>query len=572
MDSNSNQTPNTWQSSSIKLLSSDQINIRPPGVFMKEQGLTLEENAGEPSKPSKKQKLKEKKLRKKLDELKGLTDMLFLIIVAVLLLCLLAYYDTKKPKNFPPGPKWWPILGSAPQIASIQKRTNHFVYATSELAKKYGPILGLKVGTEVIVIVNGYAANKEFLLSEDLSGRPIGEFFDKRTWGKRRGILLVDQHFWQEQRRFFLKQLREFGFGTKSMSMSIEEEAQELVQYILRTINQNDSVVFNVHNMFNLHILNCLWKMLAGVRYMAEDAKMRELQSILNELFQAVSMVGATFSHFPILKYIAPEKSGYNVYVKNHKLIWDFIRKEIAYHKSTHNPHSPRDVMDVYLNVLKSEDGKSVGESFSEDQLVATCMDMFMAGSETTSNTLSFAVLYLILYPEVQKKAQAEIDYVIGKCRTPCLADRPRMPYLECVVLESLRMFGGRAFTVPHRALRDTYLCGYRIPKDVLVIANLYGCMLEEGCEYENPDVFKPERFLENGKIFLPDSFIPFGIGKHRCLGESLARANVFIFLAVLLQNFDLNICPEHPPTTEWIDGVTPGPKPFKARITPRKI
>ncbi|XP_072396453.1 uncharacterized protein [Diabrotica undecimpunctata] len=76
MDSNSNQTPNTWQSSSIKLLSSDQINIRPPGVFMKEQGLTLEENAGEPSKPSKKQKLKEKKLRKKLDELKGLTESL----------------------------------------------------------------------------------------------------------------------------------------------------------------------------------------------------------------------------------------------------------------------------------------------------------------------------------------------------------------------------------------------------------------------------------------------------------------------------------------------------------------
>lgn len=113
--------------------------------------------------------------------------MWFLITITAFLLVILAYLDTRKPKKFPPGPKWWPILGSAPQISNIQKRTKHLVYATTELSKKYGPILGLKVGTQVIVVVNGPAANKEFLMSEDLAGRPLGEFFDKRTWGKRRG-------------------------------------------------------------------------------------------------------------------------------------------------------------------------------------------------------------------------------------------------------------------------------------------------------------------------------------------------------------------------------------------------
>lgn len=96
--------------------------------------------------------------------------------------------------------------------------------------------------------------------------------------------------------------------------------------------------------------------------------------------------------------------------------------------------------------------------------------------------------------------------------------------------------------------------------------------MLEEGCAYENPEQFIPERFLKDGKIYLPDSFMPFGLGKHRCLGESLARANIFLFVAGLLQKFDFNIVPEQPPTTEWADGITPGPKPFKARITPRKF
>ncbi|CAH1180230.1 unnamed protein product [Phaedon cochleariae] len=240
--------------------------------------------------------------------------------------------------------------------------------------------------------------------------------------------------------------------------------------------------------------------------------------------------------------------SGFKLYTNSHKRIWDFLHKEIERHKRTRKPDVPRDVMDVYLNVLESSDTKP--ESFSEDQLLATCMDMFMAGSETTSNTLSFCFLYLILNPEIL------ISF--------------SLPYVECVVMESLRMFGGRAFTVPHRALRDTSLSGYHIPKDVLVVGNLYGSMLQEGCGFDEPEKFRPERFLKNGKISLPDGFLPFGLGKHRCLGESLARANIFLFVATMMQKFTFSIVPEHPPTTEWSDGVTPGPRPFKARAKPR--
>lgn len=124
------------------------------------------------------------------------------------------------------------------------------------------------------------------------------------------------------------------------------------------------------------------------------------------------------------MKYLAPEKSGYNVYVKSHQCLWKFLRKELAYHKETNVPDSPRDVIDVYLNVLNSSE--EIAGSFSEEQLVATCMDMFMAGSETTSNTLSFGFLYLILNPSVQRKAQEEIDRVVGKDRSPSLNDRPK--------------------------------------------------------------------------------------------------------------------------------------------------
>lgn len=237
-------------------------------------------------------------------------------------------------------------------------------------------------------------------------------------------MLLVDEDFWQEQRRFLLRHLREFGFGRKSMSLLIEDETRELVGYVLQKIQDRDSVVFEMTSFFNVPVLNTLWRMLAGSRYNKEDAKMAELISILTQLFGAVSMVGAPFSHFPILKYLAPELSGYGVYVRAHSRLWTFLKSELEHHKRTLDPEEPRDLMDVYLATLRSSERLS--SSFSEQQLMAMCLDMFMAGSETTSNTLTFCFYFLMINPEVQRKAQQEIDAVIGKGRGPTLEDRPK--------------------------------------------------------------------------------------------------------------------------------------------------
>lgn len=485
----------------------------------------------------------------------------------IVILGLLVFLDTKKPKNYPPGPKWLPLLGSALEVIKERKRTGYLYVATAEMSKTYGPVVGLKVGKDLLVIVYGGTALKEFLTSEDLAGRPTGIFFEKRTWGKRLGIMLTDSDFWQEQRRFVLRQLREFGFGRKNMSLMIEEESDYMVHDIKDLMNNSGHLIADMESIFNIHVLNTLWTMLAGVRYSSQDKGLKELQGILGELFAHIDMVGAPFSQFPVLRFIAPELSGYKRYVKTHIHVWDFINRELKRHKESHNPAEPRDFMDVYINILNSPDRKS---SFTEDQLLAICMDMFMAGSETTSKTLGFMFLYLILNTDVQKKAQEEIDRVVGRNRFPSLEDRPNMPYMESCVLEALRMFAGRAFSVPHRAMRDTHLQGYFIPKDSIVIANLHGIHMGDECGFDDPEEFKPERFLKEGKIHLPDNFIPFGFGKHRCMGETLARANVFLFTASMLQHYNFNIPPGCPPSMECIDGVTPGPKHFKALITPR--
>ncbi|KAK7571915.1 hypothetical protein V9T40_014387 [Parthenolecanium corni] len=496
-------------------------------------------------------------------------------IFFICILALLAYLDTRKPKNYPPGPEWLPIVGSMLVVKKLRDQTGYLYRATAELANTYGPVVGLRVGKDRQVVCYGYAAIKEMLTKEELDGRPQGPFYETRTWGTRRGLLLTDEEFWQEQRRFVMRHLREFGFGKRTMSELVEAEALQLLKMFEEKMKTDPSefdgvkgTIVPMRDAFSVYVLNTLWSMLASIRYSPEDGELKTLQALLTELFASIDMVGALFSQFPFLRYVAPEKSGYKQFISIHQRVWKFLKAELDNHKDTFKENSPRDLMDVYLEMLHSQEKKP---SFSESQLLAICMDMFMAGSETTSKSLGFGFLYMLLYPEVQRKAQEEIDRVIGRERTPTLNDRPNMPYIEALVLESVRVFMGRTFSIPHRALRDCTVQGYYIPKDTMVIANFNGVLMDQEF-WKDPEVFRPDRFIDaDGKLNVPDQYLPFGFGKHRCMGQSLARSNIFLFTATLLQKFTFHVPPnEPPPHTNGVDGVTPSPGEFNAFVTLR--
>lgn len=125
------------------------------------------------------------------------------IIFFIAIFLLFALLDTKKPKNYPPGPKWLPILGSALEVNRLRKKTGYLYTATAELARQYGPVIGLRVGRDRQVIAYGYEAIKQMLTDDDFSGRPTGLFYETRTWGTRRGVLLTDEDFWVCYRNIF---------------------------------------------------------------------------------------------------------------------------------------------------------------------------------------------------------------------------------------------------------------------------------------------------------------------------------------------------------------------------------
>ena len=164
-------------------------------------------------------------------------------------------------------------------------------------------------------------------------------------------------------------------------------------------------------------------------------------------------------------------------------------------------------------------------------------MDLFGAGSETTSSTLTFAILYLTRHPALQTRARREIEAVLGG-RPVQLEDRPRMPYTEAVIHEVLR-HSCITYTSPHATTEDVTFHGYLLPKGTAVYADVASIM-NDPKHWDQPDTFNPDRFLdsETGAFRRQQRCIPFLVGKRYCLGQQLALHQLFLFLTGLLQHF----------------------------------
>lgn len=189
-------------------------------------------------------------------------------------------------------------------------------------------------------------------------------------------------------------------------------------------------------------------------------------------------------------------------------------------------------------------------------------IDMFVAGTETTSTTLSWTFLYMSKYPEVQKKMQAEIDKVVGNSRQPCLADRVEMPYTQSVMHEVLRDSSFVPFSIFHKTSDDTEIGGYFVPKDTMIIPNLHA-VHHDPENWDGDASFRPERFLnEKGEFQRNENFMAFSTGKRACLGESLARDEYFIFLTTLFQKFHVSVDGEI--DMEPFVGIVLSPKPHQ--------
>jgi len=233
-----------------------------------------------------------------------------------------------------------------------------------------------------------------------------------------------------------------------------------------------------------------------------------------------------------------------------------------------------RDLVDAYIVQQKKHEHDKKENYFSDQQLVQIMSDIFSAGLETVTSTIEWSILFLILNPECQDKIQNEIDKVIGRSRLPQLEDLAQMPYTEATIYEVLRRSNVVALGNAHATLADATIGGYRIPKGTQVLPNLYGIHMNPKL-WNEPEKFNPNRFIINDRAQKPDYFIPFSVGRRMCLGDVLAKMEVFLFLVGLLQKYDLSIHESDrdcPPKVKGTIGVSNAPVPFRIGLKTRVV
>lgn len=337
------------------------------------------------------------------------------------------------------GPRCYPIVGHIPIIAQKVKLLNFHHLVWQHFATIYGPIVGLKLVKDNLVIVSGKEMIKKLLHCEELNGRPDAFFFHIRTLGKRSGIVFTDGDLWEKQRRFSVKALRSLGLGMTGMVQQVEKEASELVKSLIYQSDNGEEVsIQNECNLFDVSVINVLWSIVRGERYELNDPRLTSLMEAIHKSFRIIDMSGGAISQFPWLRFIAPVQTGYRPLLEVLEPMWEFLRQNIDEVRATFDANSePKNFLEFYCREIT----KNVGQlsSFTNEQLLSICVDFLQAGSETTSNTLAFGMLYMLHHPDVMKKVQNELETVVGN-RFPKLTDRPNLKYTEATMYEILRM------------------------------------------------------------------------------------------------------------------------------------
>ncbi|KAM9305500.1 cytochrome P450 2K1-like [Gastrophryne carolinensis] len=215
----------------------------------------------------------------------------------------------------------------------------------------------------------------------------------------------------------------------------------------------------------------------------------------------------------------------------------EFILKHINHHKQEYDANNLSGYIDAYL--MKQEQESSKTETyFDDDNLVYTVLDLFAAGTETTSTTLCWAIFLMMKYPDIQKKVQEEIREHIKPGQMPSMDARRNMPYTDAVVHEIQRFANIIPLNVSHTTPKDVYFQGYCIPKGTEVVP-LLTSVLYDKTQWKSPDEFNPNNFLDDaGKFVKNDAFMPFSAGRRACVGESLVKMELFLFFTGLLQSF----------------------------------
>ncbi|KAJ7639244.1 cytochrome P450 [Roridomyces roridus] len=462
----------------------------------------------------------------------------------------------KSVAPFPPGPKGTFLLGNALDLPQSKPWVTF-----AEWAKTYGPIVHLSVFGKHIIVLNDlkYAIDILDKKSRIYSNRPKlimgGELVG---YDQLLGFLQFGKQ-WTEQRRIMAQFLGTRSKVETACGPSLETAVYAFMHDLLQNPNMWRDFVFKFAGTTLLNV-TC--------GYQPKDENDSFLQLADESMKQFSELTGANafaVDTFPFLRYVPEWFPGAG---------W---KKKINPYRAT--CQAAIDTPFIWVK-RQMELGKSmpgmVSDLLSSHQYTAEEEHTLKLTAFSTAAVIETFFLAMVLQPDAQRKAQMELDNILGPSTVPRSADRARLPFVEALILEVLRKYTMAPLGLPHAAAEDDVHKGYFIPKDTIVMANTWLFFCDPKI-YSDPEAFRPERFIEtptHAKEMDPREIL-FGYGRRVCPGSHLADLSIWLVCAAILTFFDISAPIEDGrpvlPSGEFLDGTISRPAEFKCVVTARK-
>ncbi|TFK74827.1 cytochrome P450 [Pluteus cervinus] len=489
-------------------------------------------------------------------------DILYSLTATILFVYCLKLLARRKRLPLPPGPKPTWIIGN---LRDMPKAKAWITFSRWSQDYQSGIIYFSLVG-QGFLVVNQMKAASELLetRASNYSDRPqstmnalMGWDFSVALmpygdlWRSRRKVF--NQHFRKDAVKTYepIQEARIHGF----LKDLLQEpgEFRNHIQILTATITTASIYGRDVHSMEDPY-----------VKLVDEAVSM-----LANSMFPTALLVNAV----PILKHLPAwfPGAGFKRYANKCKVLTERMQNEpleevkLLKDKGVAQP--------CLTTALLEENEASGGSQPGEETLRAVVATVYSGAADTTFSSISTAFNCLATHPDVVAKARSEIYSVVGKDRLPQLRDRPSLPYLEAVYREVMRFYPVLPFSI-RRVMEDDVYDGYSIPKGTIVIGNIWG-ISHDPLAYDNPNDFRPERFLDaTGHLNNDEKVVAFGFGRRICVGQHFASSTTWLTLACVIALFDFLPMKDDngldiPVRAEYTDEFIAHPKEFKCSIIP---
>ncbi|XVE78646.1 hypothetical protein DITRI_Ditri13aG0163300 [Diplodiscus trichospermus] len=451
----------------------------------------------------------------------------YFLYLIILLLCFKFLFQSKTyHKNLPPSPPSLPFLG---HLHLIERPIHRFYH---RLSQKHGPIFSLRFGSRLLVVVSSATATEECFTKNDivLANRP--HLLLGKHLGYNNSTVVGSPYgdHWRNLRR--ISAIEIFSSNRLNAFQSIrKDEVKRLLVKLASCDFRHGFAKVELKSTFTDLTLNNIMRMMAGKRYYGGDDETNEGEAMeFRELIKEIMENGGVAhpaDFFPILKWIGGR--GYvKKVMKLGKRMDGFLQKLID---EVRGKKEGNTMIDHLLSLQQNEP-----HYYTDELIKGLILVMLLAGTDTSSVTIEWAMANLLNNPNVLNKARDEIDSQIGEEKLIDEQDVSKLQYLQNIISETLRLNPSAPLLLPHMASSDCTIGGYDVPAGTIVLINAWAIHRDPEL-WDDPTSFKPERF-GNGEGE-SNKLMPFGLGRRACPGAGLAQRVVGLTLGSLIQCFE---------------------------------